>query len=149
RPQRRIVGLHRLHIVRSQHLVPGRHRPGRGALEYGELCGLLGDDRDRLDRRRARTDHADTKAGEVDALMRPLAGVLDGALEILDAGEFRPVWRRQATYRHDAELGADLVVAIGFDVPAFRALVPDGRCHTGVEHDVATQPEAVGNVVGV
>jgi len=65
--------------------------PGRGvvrrqaevgrALEDGDLGGLSGDLRDRLDRRGAGADHRDAAAGEVDALMRPAAGVVGLALE--------------------------------------------------------------------
>src|SRR5262249_61989861 len=77
RPQRRIVGLDLAHILVAQLLVPGRHRPGRGALEYSELRCLARNDRDRLDGRGAGADDADTQAREVDALMRPLAGVVD------------------------------------------------------------------------
>ena len=51
-------------------------REVRRALEDVQVRGLLGDDRDRLDRRRAGADDADPLAGEVDALVRPVAGVV-------------------------------------------------------------------------
>jgi hypothetical protein len=56
---RRLVG-------RVQRRVAGRHRIVGGALEHGQRLGLLRDDRNRLDRRRAGADHADPLAGEVD-----------------------------------------------------------------------------------
>ena len=67
----------------ERRLLRGRHRPVlgrpgevRGALEHGELGRLPGDDGDRLDRRRARADDGHTLAGEVDAVVRPPAGVV-------------------------------------------------------------------------
>ena len=111
--------------------------------------GLLGDDRDRLDRRRAGADHADALAGEVDALVRPAAGVVRRALEAVDAREVRRVRRRQAAGRHDAERAETSVAALGRDRPAPRRLVEGGRGDARVELDVAAQVEAVGDVVEV
>ena len=65
--------------------VPGRHAEVGGALEHRQLRGLLGDDRDRLHGGGARADHAHALAGEVDALVRPEAGVVQLAREALEA----------------------------------------------------------------
>ena len=61
----------------------------RRALEHGEVAGLLGDHRDRLDAARAGADHADALAGEVDALVGPRAGVVRVALEASTPGDVR------------------------------------------------------------
>ena len=60
-----------------------------GALEDVQMLRLLGDDRDHLDAGRSGADHADPKAGEIHALMRPETGVVPFALEPLDAFEIR------------------------------------------------------------
>src|SRR6185312_6519714 len=149
RPQLRIIGLCRLQIFRRQRLVPGRDRPCGRALEYRQLRSLLRDDRDGLDRRRTGADHADAQAGEIDAFVRPFAGVVDRSLEIVDAFEARAVRRRKATDRHDAELRGYLVAAIGLDRPAPGAFVEGCFGHAGIERDVAAKLEAVGDVIGV
>jgi len=145
----RIVGFRRREIFRCQSFIPCRHRPGRGALEHGELHGLLRDNRYRLDRGRTCADHADAQAGEVDALVRPFAGVVDRPFEIIHAGEARTVRRRQTADRHDAEFCRDAVAAIRLDQPAIAVLVECCRRDAGIEHDLAAQVEAIGDVVGV
>ena len=147
--ERRIIRLGRLQIFRRQLFVPGRHRPGRRALEHRERCGLLRDDRNRLDRRGAGADDADTQAGEVDTLMRPFAGVIDGSAKILETLESRTVRRRQAADRHDAEFCAHAVAAVGLDVPAFCVFIERRRGHARVEHDMPAKIEAIGDMVGV
>ena len=50
--------------------------------------GCLGrDHRDGLDRRGAGADNADPQAGEIHALMRPVAGVVGVALETVQTGK--------------------------------------------------------------
>src|SRR4029077_9833958 len=94
-------------------------------------------------------DDADTESGEIDPFMRPFAGVIDRALEILAAFERDMVGRREAAYRHDAEFGRHAVAAIGRDAPAFVALVEGRRGNARVEQDMPAQVEAVGDVIGV
>ena len=100
---RLVVRLDVADIGRIERLVVRRHRVVGGALEHGQVARLPGDDRDRLDRRRAGADHAHRLAGEVDALMRPVAGVIGRALEIFEAGNLGRVGRRQAAHRGDDE----------------------------------------------
>ncbi len=152
--QRRIVGLHLRHVLRIERRVPGRHRIVGRALEHGQRPGLLGDQGDRLDGRRARADHADLEPGEVDAFLGPFAGVPDRSLEIGHARERRLVGRRQATHRHQAEARLDPITPtsvhfLGLDDPARALLVEGRRRHARGEPDVAAQVEAVGDVVGV
>jgi hypothetical protein len=109
----------------------------------------LRDDGDRLDRRRAGTDDADAQAREVDAFMRPFAGVIDRPAKILGSLEGWTVRRRQAADRHNAELCRHAVAAIGFDQPALAGLIERRRDHAGVEYDLSAQIEAVGDMVGI
>ena len=111
--------------------------------------GLRRDNRYRLDRGRTRADDADAQAGEVDALVRPFAGVIDRPAEVVHAREDRAVRRRQTADRHDAEFCRDPVAAIRLDQPAIGVLVEGRRRDAGIEHDLAAQVEAVGDVVGV
>ena len=80
----------------------------------------LGDDRDHLHARRAGADHADPQAAEVDALMRPQAGVVPLALEVLQALEVGHPRRREIARRHDAVARADLLAAVGLERPFAR-----------------------------
>ena len=68
----------------SQHIIYllGKYSSGQATSnEVDQLLALLRDLRDRLHRGRARPDHANAFCGEVDAVMRPLAGVITLALE--------------------------------------------------------------------
>ena len=93
RPQPGIIGLHCRLVFRVQLLVVCRDRVIRRPLEDVEVGGLLGDQRDRLDRRRAGADHADALTGEVHALMRPMTGVVGRTGKPVDAGDLRHVGR--------------------------------------------------------
>ena len=64
-----------------QRPIAGRQTVGRRALEDGQLRGLLGDQRNRLDGRRAGADHCHALAAEIDALMGPVSGVIGVARE--------------------------------------------------------------------
>ena len=88
---------------RRQRRVARGHRVVRGALEHGQMRRRRGDHRRRLDAGGAGADHADPLAGEIDAFMRPLAGVVPVALEILQAGNVRHVRGGQAADRGDQE----------------------------------------------
>src|SRR5450759_2934848 len=81
----------------------GWHREVRGPLEHRDVRGLLGDERTRLDARRAGPDDTDPQPAEVDALVGPLAGVEDPALEGTDAVELGLLRLRQTTHCHHTE----------------------------------------------
>ena len=111
--QRRIVGLH-LRARARDRAARSRPAPNRWRVRWNTVSalGLLGDQRDRLDGRRARADHADLEPGEVDAFLGPFAGVPDRSLEIGHALERRLVGRRQATHRHQAEARLDPIAPL-------------------------------------
>ena len=102
RAQRRIFGLDRSLFARIERRVARRHDEARRALEHIEVRGLRGDERDRLHGGRAGADDADALPGEVDALVRPGAGVIGRAGERLGALELRLVRHREAAGRHHA-----------------------------------------------
>jgi hypothetical protein len=118
-------------------------------MEHCKGGRLLRDNRNRLDRRGAGADHPNTHPGEVDALMRPFAGVIDRPAKIFETLEARTVRRRQAADRHDTELRSHPVAAVGLDRPAFRFFIERRGDHARVKHDVAAKIEAIGNMVGV
>jgi hypothetical protein len=64
-------------------------------------------------------------------------------------GKGRAVRRRQTADRHDAEFCGDPIAAIRLDQPAIGILVEGCRRDAGIEHDLAAQVEAVGDVVGI
>ena len=137
-------------VDRVERLVPRRHGEGGGALEHRELGGLLGDDRDRLDGRRARADHADALPGEVDALVGPLAGVVGRARRRTSAPGMSGVL---AALRQPVAMTTKRAVTSSpwsvLHPPGAGRVVEGGRGHLGLELDVPAQVEAIGDVVGV
>src|SRR6185436_18113589 len=108
-----------------------------------QMRGLFGDQRDRLDARRARADHGDALSREIDAVMRPAAGEIDLALEILDAVDLRRLWRGEAARRHDVMAAGDRRAIVGGELPALGRFVPFGFRDLGLEADVASQIVAI------
>ena len=151
----RIARLHLPHIIGIERPVVRRHGVVGRALEHGEVFGLLGHHRDRLDGRGARADHAHRLAGEVDALMRPVAGVIGWPLEVFQAGNLRRVRRGQATHRGNDEARRDFFGRAGgaglprLDPPQVGGLVESGLRDSRLKAHVTAQVVAVGDVVGV
>ena len=117
----------------------------RRALEHGQLRRLLGDDRDRLDGGRAGADHRDALALEVDAVMRPAAGEVDRALEVVHAVEFRRLGLRQAAGRHDVVAAGDGRAVVRREQPTLLRLIPGGAEHAGAEANVPAQIVTIGD----
>ena len=148
-PDFRIFGAERLPLFLGQHGVAGGNREIRGALKHREVAGLLGDHRHRLDARRSRADHADALAGEIDRLMRPVAGVIDLALKTIEALDLgHPCVRQAAGGEHDEFCGHGLAVGER-DRPQVGALIELRAFDDGVELDVGAETKTVGDVVGV
>src|SRR5215472_15766596 len=87
-------------------------------LKDGQMYRLLSDQRDRLDARRARTDHGDALAGELDLLMRPPAGKVNLAFELLDAIDLRRLRCRETAGRHNVIATRHARAAVGCEHPA-------------------------------
>src|SRR5262249_45004102 len=145
----RVVLLHPLLDVAVERRIVGRDAVVRRALEHVQVPRLPGDDRDRLNGRGAGADDADALASEVHALVRPAAGVIPGALEVLEPGELRHLRAGQTAGGHDAEARGEAIAAVGLDRPAPRGLLEDRGGHARRALDVAAKVEAIGHVVDV
>ena len=110
------------------------------------LC-LLGNHRHRLDARRAGADHGDALAGEIDRLMRPVAGVIDLALEAIDALDvgMRASERQPVAITRSSPSSSRLLRSS----PSSRYRRSSNRAldDRGVELDVRPQVEAIGDVL--
>ena len=113
------------------------------------MGGGLGDHRRRLDAGRAGADLADALAAEIDALRRPLAGVIPAPGEALQPGDLRHVGRRQAADGGDEIAHTVALSRFGHDIPAVRRFVVVRGRDARVEADVAPQVELVRHVVQV
>ena len=144
-----VVVAKRLPLFRRQLGIARRHAEVRGSLKHEQLAGLLGNKRDRLDRRRTGADHGDTLAGEIHLLMRPVSGVIDVALEIGEALEIGHAGVGQTTGGEHHELrGHGLSVRCGHR-PGVGSLVEHRTIDPCVKLDIGPQVEAIGHVVGV
>src|SRR5215212_6659032 len=77
--------------------------------------------------------------------MRPAAGEIDFALEILDAVDLRRLWRGETARRHDVGAAGNTGAIVCREAPAFRGLVPIRRRDFCAKADVAPQLVAVGD----
>ena len=125
-----------------------RDREVRRALEHGQLLGLLRNDRDRLDRRRAGADDRHPLAREVHLVVWPTPGEVHLALEPIGAGNIGHLRDREAAGGHHIVLGDD-VAARGVDRPALGIVVPRRGLDTRAEPNVLAQIVLVGHEVGV
>ena len=137
--------LERGHALRRCRTVMRRQGEVRCALENGEVRGLGGDQRDRLDARRARADHGDALAGQIDLLVRPAAGEVDFALEVADAVDLRRLGRGEAAARHDVVAAGDRRAIACRQMPALGILVPFRFGDRRAEPDVPSQVVAIGD----
>jgi len=103
----------------------------------------------RLDAGRARADRADPLAGKIDPLMRPLAGVIPVAREVLEPGKIRHVRRGQAADGGDQEFDDIGVALLGAHPPAVCRFVIDRGGHAGIEPDAPPKVELVGDEIEV
>ena len=133
----RVPQLDLLQLERVQRSVPRGHAVVRRALEDVETVGLPRDLGDRLDTGRPRADDADRLAGEVDALVRPLSGVVPAPLEGVQAGEVGSVDRGEAARRHDAVAGREALALLRGDRPQVLLLVVVRLGDPRLELDVA------------
>ena len=130
-------------------MVVRGHRVVGRALEDEEVLRLLGDDRDRLDGRRAGADDADPLPVKVDRLVRPCAGVVTRSRERVQTFDPRRVRRGEAPRRHDAVPCTHAVAGARAKHPASGALVECRGEHPDTEPDVAPQIEPIRDVVRI
>ena len=144
-----IVRLSRLDQFGVHLAVARRHAVVGGALEHGELLGLLRDFGNGLHRGGAGADHGHALGGEVNAGVREAAGVVPLALEFLQALELRHVRGRQGAHGRDEVACRDLFALVGVHRPQVGCLVEFGAGHARVELHVALQVVAFGHMLEV
>src|SRR5580658_1789895 len=104
-----------------------------------------GDQRDRLDARGPGADDRDPLAGEVNALVGPLAGEVHLASEPVGALDIERLGHRKAAAGDDGVPAPQLGPAVGHDAPPLLLLVPACGGDGGAELDVRAQAVAVGH----
>ena len=77
--------------------------------------------------------------------MRPAAGEIDLALEILDAVAFRRLRRGETAGRHDVMAAGHIGAVVGVDEPALARIIPGRLLDLGAEADVVPEIIAVGD----
>ena len=129
--------------------VAGGHGELGRALEDREAAGLPGDDWNRLHAAGAGAYDRHAFSRKVDGVVRPGAGVVPVALEGLQPLDPGDVARGYAADAGDEVPGGYPVAVVGLDLPQVGFFAEGGGRDAGVELDVATQVEAVGDVVEV
>ena len=129
--------------------IARRHGIVRGALEDGQVVSFGSDHGDGLNAGRAGTDLADALAGEIDAFVRPLAGVVPVALEVIAAGNVRHIGGREAADGGDQIFRREAPTVLRRDMPAVGSVVVVAARNGGVEADITFEIELVGNEVEV
>src|SRR5690349_23726836 len=81
--------------------------------------------------------------------MRPKPRVVPLALEAIETGNAGLARRRKAARGHDAEGRRYGLALVGLDRPQVGLATEDGRANARIELDVASQVEAIGDVVHV
>ncbi len=132
-------------LLRRERAIPGGNAEVGGALEDRQVRRFLRDDRDRLDRSRARADHGYAPAREVDAALGPRSRVVPVSREVVEAQEVGDVRHRQTTRRHDQKARIDRALR-RLHVPRPRRVVPRGRRDRALKSDVAQQIVTLGDV---
>src|ERR1700741_1472798 len=87
----------------------------RRSLEYHQLLGLPGDDRNRLNTRRTRAGQANTLAPQIGILAWPRGGGIHLACETVAATDTGAVPRGQAARRAQQKLGGVRLASRGAD----------------------------------
>jgi hypothetical protein len=135
--------------LRIQRAVGRRDGELSGALEHGQLPGLLGDHRDGLDGGSSGADDCHPLARQVNRLVRPVRGVQRQAPEHFGAREDRLVRRRQAADRRDQVGRGGLGAVRGPYGPPAGVLVVAGAGDPGIESEVVAQLQPVGDVLEI
>ena len=107
------------------------------------MIGLRGNDRNGLNSGRSGADDPNPLAGEVDALVRPFAGMVPLALKGLETLDVRHLRGRETADRGNQERGGDTFAGIRFYIPPIGLLVKHGGGNPRVELDVPAQVQLV------
>src|SRR5262249_7145372 len=97
----------------------------------------------------AGADDGDALGGEVDALVRPLAGVVPAALEAVEPLELRNVGGRKAADGGNDEAGRIHLALVGAHGPAIGLFIEHGLDTALAELDVGLEVEALGAMLEI
>ena len=120
-----------------------------GPLKNRQVGGCFGHHRNGLNASRSGANHAHPLAHEVNAFMRPLPGVIPLALEGIKAFDLRHIGGRHVADRGDQVLGLIDVTRISRGTPHVELIDITCRGHQGVEANVRSQVELVGDMIHV
>ena len=121
----------------------------RRTLKHGQMRRLASDLGNRLHSRGASPDHADALAGKGNGLLRPAAGVVALASEIVEPGEVGLVRRREGADGADQKLRRNALAGAGLDRPALRRFVVMRVAHPGLKLDVPAPVKPIGDMLEV
>src|SRR3989454_3666642 len=129
--------------------IAQRHTVIGCALEDGQMGHVFRNFRDELDGAGPGADDPHPLAGDLQAVLRPAAGVTPGALEALQPRKVRHIMRGQHPHRRDHKWRPRPVTILRVDLPAMRALVVDRRGDPRMQLDVSAQVKLVGDIIEV
>ena len=138
-----------LALLPIERRIVGRNGVVRRALKHEQLFCLFRDNGDCLNCRRTRADYANSLAGKIDSLWRPVPSVVNSTGERIETFESGLVRRRQAAGRHYAERGAHPFTCFRGQRPACSALVKRSRSHARIKADIAPQIVTIGHMIGI
>src|ERR1051325_2223313 len=144
-----ILGLVSALLIGIERSVACRQAEIGCPLKDVKMLRLPGDDRYRLDARRAGANDTDPQAGEIGALMRPQASVVPFPLETLQTRVVRRPRRRKIARRHDAEPRGRDAAFVSRHGPCVALAVEGGLLDPSVEFDIAPQIETIGHMIHV
>ncbi|MNZ75863.1 hypothetical protein D3C78_943510 [compost metagenome] len=144
-----VVGLDDARIFRVHRGVMRRQAVAGGTLEYGQMRGLLGQDRDHLDAGGTGADHGHALAGEVDFFMRPVGGVVDLALEVSNTLDIRVLRHGKTAGSHYIVTGGNDLAALGTNFPELAVILVVCRDDASVELDITAKVELVSQTLGI
>src|SRR5947209_7949807 len=113
------------------------------------MLRLLGDDRYRLDARRARANDTYSQPGEINPVMRPQAGVIPLPGEVLQTRVVRRPRRRKIARRHDAKARRRGNPFVSRYLPCVCLAIEGRLLDPSAELDVTPEVKAVGHMVDV
>src|SRR5262249_51283598 len=121
----------------------------RRTLKHVKALSLLCELRHDLNARRPGADDANILARQIHTLMRPVASMIDPALEAIQSRNIRELGSRQTPCRHDAPLGPVLRPPIGRYQPS-TILFLEGSTHDArVEPYIAQQIKFLRDIVRI
>ena len=144
-----VAGFDFLSVLLRQRTVKGRQGVNGCSLKDDELCGRLGDHGDRLDAGRSSPDDAHFFADKVDAFLGPRTGVINLALKLAVASNWRFIGHREAARCHYTIVCVQTFSTVCFHQPPSAGVIKLHLCDPRIERNVSPDVVAICDVVGV